>query len=145
MCSVLQNFYQDIHDIAHTEGTSTKVVHDRAEVFDIKTEALFRYLQVCALVITPTAILRVLVSDAVQAAALLWPAAFLRCKPAGDGLAYAPSMLNAQVHVSPVFLPSRCFRRASCPSRTAPTTCPTPWAPSPLCTRSGTLARCQAM
>ena len=49
MCSVLQNFYQDIHDIAHTEGTSTKVVHDRAEVFDIKTEALFRYLQVCAI------------------------------------------------------------------------------------------------
>ena len=45
----LQNFYQDIHDIAHTEGTSTKVVHDRAEVFDIKTEALFRYLQVLPL------------------------------------------------------------------------------------------------
>lgn len=44
-----QNFYQDIHDIAHTEGTSTKVVHDRAEVFDIKTEALFRYLQVVLL------------------------------------------------------------------------------------------------
>jgi hypothetical protein len=43
---VLQNFYQDIHSVAHTEGSSTKVVHDRAEVFDIKTEALFRYLQV---------------------------------------------------------------------------------------------------
>jgi hypothetical protein len=43
---LLQNFYQDIHAVAHTEGTSTKVVHDRAEVFDIKTEALFRYLQV---------------------------------------------------------------------------------------------------
>ena len=43
----LQNFYQDIHDVAHTDGTSTKVVHDRAEVFDIKTEAMFRYLQVC--------------------------------------------------------------------------------------------------
>lgn len=40
------NFYQDIHDVAHTEGSATKVVHDRAEVFDIKTEAMFRYLQV---------------------------------------------------------------------------------------------------
>jgi phosphate/sulfate permease len=32
--------------VAHEEGTQTKVVHDRAEVFDIKTEAMFRYLQV---------------------------------------------------------------------------------------------------
>ena len=46
MCCLLQNFYQDIHDVAHEEGTNTKVVHDRAEVFDVKTEALFRYLQV---------------------------------------------------------------------------------------------------
>ena len=45
---LLQNFYQDIHDVAHQEGTQTKVVHDRAEVFDIKAEALFRYLQVRA-------------------------------------------------------------------------------------------------
>lgn len=32
--------------MAHHEGSQTKVVHDRAEVFDVKTEALFRYLQV---------------------------------------------------------------------------------------------------
>jgi sodium-dependent phosphate transporter len=44
--TIFWNFYQDIHDVAHTEGTQTKVVHDRAEVFDIKAEALFRYLQV---------------------------------------------------------------------------------------------------
>lgn len=42
----MQNFYQDIHVDTKTEGTATKVVHDRAEVFDIKTEMLFRYLQV---------------------------------------------------------------------------------------------------
>ena len=50
----LQNFYQDIHADTKTEGTSTKVVHDRAEVFDIKTEMLFRYLQVCACPIPAT-------------------------------------------------------------------------------------------
>jgi sodium-dependent phosphate transporter len=44
--TIFWNFYQDIHADAKTEGTSTKVVHDRAEVFDIKTEMLFRYLQV---------------------------------------------------------------------------------------------------
>ncbi len=43
-----QNFYQDIHDEAKVEGSATHVVHDRAEVFDIKTEAMFRYLQACA-------------------------------------------------------------------------------------------------
>ena len=43
----MQNFYQDIHADTKTEGNATKVVHDRAEVFDIKTEMLFRYLQVC--------------------------------------------------------------------------------------------------
>ena len=55
-----QNFYQDIHDVAHTEGTQTKVVHDRAEVFDIKAEALFRYLQVR----TPSCRLALHVQDA---------------------------------------------------------------------------------
>ena len=45
----MQNFYQDIHVDTKTEGNATKVVHDRAEVFDIKTEMLFRYLQVMPL------------------------------------------------------------------------------------------------
>jgi hypothetical protein len=45
---VLQNFYVDIHAVSKVEGSGTKVVHDRAEVFDIKTEAMFRYLQVRA-------------------------------------------------------------------------------------------------
>jgi sodium-dependent phosphate transporter len=42
---VFWNFYQDIHSDA-TEDIHVKNMHDSAEVFDPKVEALFRYLQV---------------------------------------------------------------------------------------------------
>lgn len=41
----LQNFRQDIHDEINVNVHIT-AVHDGAEVFDRKTEAMFRYLQV---------------------------------------------------------------------------------------------------
>ena len=71
---ILQNFYQDIHVDTKTEGNTTKVVHDRAEVFDIKTEMLFRYLQVR---VHPCNMRGLLSAGAVQAAAtLLLPLCF---------------------------------------------------------------------
>ncbi len=50
---VVQNFRQDIHACASEEGTATHIVHDRAEVFDARTEAMFRYLQVTQLCSAP--------------------------------------------------------------------------------------------
>ncbi|KAK2075849.1 hypothetical protein QBZ16_001590 [Prototheca wickerhamii] len=42
---ILHNVRQDIHAVADTDVT-VKGVHDNAELFDAKTESLFRYLQV---------------------------------------------------------------------------------------------------
>jgi hypothetical protein len=139
---VLQNFYQDIHDVAHTEGTQTKVVHDRAEVFDIKAEALFRYLQVRFL-------LPSLASHAKHAALHAQDATVhARTACCCYSAPFFRSVLSHQfVGVTDMTVPCtprRSFQRASCPSRTAPTMCPTPWAPLPLCTRSGAPAKCPA-
>ncbi|KAL6767359.1 hypothetical protein ACKKBF_B34960 [Auxenochlorella protothecoides x Auxenochlorella symbiontica] len=42
---LLHNVRQDIHGVAETDE-GVKAVHDNAELFDLKTEAMFRYLQV---------------------------------------------------------------------------------------------------